>query len=91
MAAPKRVDCAHSCTPRAAAESCDLEAGALLELSLLGPLPLVALGLVGRVFLDGVSGPETVGFQALSGTAAGPVFTALGLLSFDQGSPVPSS
>ena len=41
-------------------------------------------------FPDGVSGLETVGFPTPSGTAAGPVSTALGLLSFDPGSPVPS-
>ena len=91
VAAPKRVDCACSCSPRAAAESCNLEAGALPEFSLLGPLPLVASGVVCRIFPDGASGPETVGFLALSGAAAGLVFTALGLLGFDPGSPVPSS
>ena len=89
VAAPKRVDCVRSCTPRAAAESCNLEAGALPELSSLGPLPLVAPGLASRVFLDGASGPETVGFPTLSGTASGPVFTALGLPGFDPDSPVP--
>ena len=80
-----------SCTPRATAENCDLEAGALLELSSLGPLPLVAPGLIGWVFQDGTSGLGPVGFPALSGMAAGPVFTAFGLLIFDPGPSVPSS
>ena len=90
-AAPKRVDCMCSCTPRAPAESCSLGAGALPEPSLLGPLPLLALGLVDGVLPDGASGLEPVGFPAPSGMAAGSVSTALGLLGFNLGSPVPSS
>ena len=79
-----------SCTPRAVAESWGLEAGALPELSLLGPLPLVAMGLVDGMFPDGASGLEPVGFPALSGMAVGSMSVVFGLLGFDPGTPVSS-
>ena len=89
-AALKRVDCVRSCTPRATAESWGLEAGALPELSLLGPLPLVAMGLVDWMSPDGASGLEPVRFPAHSGTAVGSVSAVFRLLGFDPGTPVSS-
>ena len=62
----------------------DLEAGALLELSLLGPLPLEGMGLVGWLSLVGAPGLEPSGFLGLSGTAGGSVTTVeVELLGFN--------
>ena len=68
VATPKRVDQARSCTPRAAAESCTLGAGALPESLLLGPLPFEVVGLAGGASPDGLPGLEPSGFPERSGT-----------------------
>ena len=51
----------------------DLGAGALLELSLLGCLPLEGMGLVGWASLAGAPGLEPSGFPGLPSTAGGSV------------------
>ena len=61
----------------------DLEAGALLELSLLGPLPLEGMGLVGWVSLAGAPGLEPSGFPGLPGMAGGSVTAVVELSGFN--------
>ena len=62
----------------------DLEAGALLEFPLLGPLPLEGMGLVCWFSFTGILGLESSGFLGLPGTAGGSVTTmVVELLGFN--------
>ena len=61
----------------------DLEAGALLELSLLGPLPLEGMDLVGLVSLAGMPGLEPSRFPGLPGTAGGSVTAGVEMSGFN--------
>ena len=55
----------------------DLEAGALLEFPLLGPLPSKGMGLVGWFSFPGILGLESSGFPGLPGTPAGGSVTTM--------------
>ena len=59
----------------------DLEAGALLEFPLLGPLPLEGMGLVGWFSFAGMPGLESSSFPGSPGTAGGSVTTMVVELS----------
>ena len=69
----------------------DLEAGALLELLLLEPLPLEGMGLVGWASLAGLPGLEPSGFPGLPGTAGGSVTAGIELSGFNPESFAASS